>query len=194
MQSYKNIAYLLGCYMVVADREINDLEVKILDNYKSEDLSDELVSQRRLIYSDDEEKPALSSLITTLKLSNLTRQQREEIIQLLADVAFGDDYMASSEKDLLLNVAKTLNIDATVIIREAESLSKERLKSIRLSKTKRVIGKVENYAYGLFSKQKNNAIDLLLGSLGYSTSIEDITDKALVDLERVTNIVDGINT
>ena len=34
--------------MVVADREINDLEVKILDNYKSEDLSDELLNFQTL--------------------------------------------------------------------------------------------------------------------------------------------------
>lgn len=179
--------------MVVADREINDLEVKILDNYISEDFPAELVSQRQLIYSDDEEKPTLSSLITTLKLSNLTKQQREEIIQLLADVAYGDDYMSSPEKNLLLDIAMALNIDATSIIQEAESLSKERLKSIRLNKTKRVIGKVENYAYRLIHKQKINTIDRLLGSLGYSTTIEDITDEALIDLGRVTNIVDGIN-
>ena len=179
--------------MVVADREINDLEVKILDEYISEDLPDDLVAQRQLIYSDDEEKPDLSSLITTIKLTNLTIQQKEEIIKLLADVAFGDDYMAYSEKDLLLNVAKSFNIDATSAIQMAESLSKERLELLRLSKTKRVIGKIENQAYKLFSGHNNNTIDLLLGSLGYSTSIEDITDNALIDLDRVTKIVDGIN-
>lgn len=30
---YKKIAYLLGCYMVIVDKEINQMEVDVLDNY-----------------------------------------------------------------------------------------------------------------------------------------------------------------
>lgn len=29
----KKIAYLLGCYMVIVDKEINQMEVDVLDNY-----------------------------------------------------------------------------------------------------------------------------------------------------------------
>ena len=30
---YNKIAYLLGCYMVIVDKEINQMEVDVLDNY-----------------------------------------------------------------------------------------------------------------------------------------------------------------
>ena len=32
---YKKIAYLLGCYMVIVYKEINQMEVDVLDNYLS---------------------------------------------------------------------------------------------------------------------------------------------------------------
>ena len=31
--TYKEIAYLLGCYIVIADNEINEFEVDIIDEY-----------------------------------------------------------------------------------------------------------------------------------------------------------------
>ena len=194
MEKYKKLTYLLGCYMSVADKEINALEIDVLDNYLSDQEKEELCAQRQLIFSDDEDKPNLSSLISELKLSNTTMQQKQEAVKLLADVAYGDDYMAKQEKLLLDEVSKALKIDASGIIAESESLSKERMKSTKLSGTERSIGKIGNIIYNLFEgSNKRDTIDLLLGSLGYSTSIEEITETALVDLERVSKIVDGIN-
>ena len=31
--SYKEIAYLLGCYVIIADNEINQIELDVLENY-----------------------------------------------------------------------------------------------------------------------------------------------------------------
>ncbi len=194
MEKYKKIAYLLGCYMSVADKEINALEIEVLDNYLTNDEIEEIGIQKQMIFSDDDKKPKLSTLIAELTLANITYQQKQEIIKLLADVAYGDNYMARQEKQLLFEVVNALNVNASDIISESEIHSKERIESARLSKTKRTIGKVENSIFKLIkSNRKRDTIDLLLGSLGYSTSIEEITDTALVDLERVSKIVDDIN-
>ncbi len=196
MEKYKRLAYLLGCYIVVADKEINALELDVLDNYLPTE-EDSVSIQRQQIFSDDEDKPKLKTLLAELQLTNITSKQQEEIIRLLADIAYGDDYMAKSEKALLEQVVTALNVDASVvkrIIDESEASSTERIKSERLSLSQRAIGKIENLAYGLFKgNEKGKVIDLLLGSLGYDIAIEKITDTALVDLDRVTKIVDGIN-
>lgn len=195
MQKYQRLAYLLGCYMVIADKEINALEVAVLEDYISSEQSEELNIQKQLIFADDDEKQNYSSLLSELKLTNTNSQEKKEIIQFLANVAYGDDYMAIQEKELLHDVAKCLNIDAFPLIKEAEISSNERVEALRLSQTKRTIGKVENILYNLIPGQKsNNTIDLLLGSLGYSASIEDITDNAIVDLDRVTKIIYLINS
>lgn len=196
VEKYKRLAYLLGCYIVVADKEINALELDVLDNYLPTE-EDSVNIQRRQIFSDDEDKPKLKTLLTELQLTNITSKQQEEIIRLLADIAYGDDYMAKSEKALLEQVVTALNVDASVvkrIIDESKASSTERIKSERLSVPQRAIGKIENLVYGLVKGNgKGKVIDLLLGSLGYDTAIEKITDTALVDLDRVTKIVDGIN-
>lgn len=196
VEKYKRLAYLLGCYIVVADKEINALELDVLDNYLPTE-EDSVNIQRRQIFSDDEDKPKLKTLLTELQLTNITSKQQEEIIRLLADIAYGDDYMAKSEKALLEQVVTALNVDASVvkrIIDESKAASTERIKSERLSVPQRAIGKIENLVYGLVKGNgKGKVIDLLLGSLGYDTAIEKITDTALVDLDRVTKIVDGIN-
>lgn len=195
MQKYQKLAYLLGCYMVIVDKEINALEVAVLEDYISPEQSSELNVQKQMIFADDEEKQDISSLLSELKLTNTNTQEKKEIIQFLANVAYGDDYMAPQEKDLLFDVAKCLNIDAAPFIKEAEVASNEKVEASRLSQTKRTIGKVENILYNLIPGQKsNNTIDLLLGSLGYSASIEDITDNAIVDLDRVTKIIYLINS
>ncbi len=181
---------------MVADKEINALELDVLDNYLPTE-EDSVNIQRRQIFSDDEDKPKLKTLLTELQLTNITSKQQEEIIRLLADIAYGDDYMAKSEKALLEQVVTALNVDASVvkrIIDESKAASTERIKSERLSVPQRAIGKIENLVYGLVKGNgKGKVIDLLLGSLGYDTAIEKITDTALVDLDRVTKIVDGIN-
>lgn len=51
---YKKIAYLLGCYMVIVDKEINQMEVDVLDNYMPLSKEDELYHQRMQIGSGAE--------------------------------------------------------------------------------------------------------------------------------------------
>jgi putative GTPase len=193
MEKYQRLAYLLGCYMIVSDREINTAEVDILEKFLPAEQTEELNTLKQLIFSDDEDRPELLDLLSELRLTNLTMQEKQEVVKILADIAYGDDFLAEQEKLLLDKVSTALDIDPSHIVDKSKENSKSRLVSLRLSETKRVIGRVENFVYNIFQKENNSNIDLLLGDLGYATSIEKITDTALLDLDRVTKIIENIN-
>lgn len=192
---YKKIAYLLGCYMVIVDKEINQMEVDVLDNYLPLSKEDELYHQRMQIFSDDEERMKLKDLLDKLVMANYSVAQKTEIATLLARIAYGDDYMATSELELLNKVGKLLKLDIGKIIEETQSESNERIASSQLSSLKRFVGKMENTIYQNFANSdKKSVVDMMLGGLGYSASIAQITEDAEKDLARVTRIIDDLNS
>lgn len=192
---YKKIAYLLGCYMVIVDKEINQMEVDVLDNYLPLSKEDELYHQRTQIFSDDEERTKLKDILDKLVMANYSVAQKTEIVTLLARIAYGDDYMASSELELLIKVGKLLKLDIDQIIEETQSESNKRIASSQLSSLKRFVGKMENTIYQNFANSdKKNVVDMMLGGLGYSASIAQITEDAEKDLARVTRIIDDLNS
>lgn len=192
---YKKIAYLLGCYMVIVDKEINQMEVDVLDNYLPLSKEDELYHQRMQIFSDDEERMKLKDLLDKLVMANYSVAQKTEIVTLLARIAYGDDYMASSELELLIKVGKLLKLDIGQIIEESQSESNKRITSSQLSSLKRFVGKMENTIYQNFANSdKKSVVDMMLGGLGYSASIAQITEDAEKDLARVTRIIDDLNS
>lgn len=191
---YKKIAYLLGCYMVIVDKEINQMEVDVLDNYLPLSKEDELYHQRMQIFSDDEERTKLKDILDKLVMANYSVAQKTEIATLLARIAYGDDYMASSELELLIKVGKLLKLDIDQIIEETQSESNKRIDSSQLSSLKRFVGKMENTIYQSFANSdKKSVVDMMLGGLGYSASIAQITEDAEKDLARVTRIIDDLN-
>lgn len=192
---YKKIAYLLGCYMVIVDKEINQMEVDVLDNYLPLSKEDELYHQRMQIFSDDEERMKLKDILDKLVMANYSVAQKTEIVTLLARIAYGDDYMASSELELLIKVGKLLKLDIGQIIEETQSESNKRIDSFQLSSLKRFVGKMENTIYQSFANSdKKSVVDMMLGGLGYSASIAQITEDAEKDLARVTRIIDDLNS
>lgn len=192
---YKKIAYLLGCYMVIVDKEINQMEVDVLDNYLPLSKEDELYHQRMQIFSDDEERTKLKDILDKLVMANYSVAQKTEIVTLLARIAYGDDYMASSELELLIKVGKLLKLDIEQIIEETQSESNKRIDSSQLSSLKRFVGKMENTIYQNFANSdKKSVVDMMLGGLGYSASIAQITEDAEKDLARVTRIIDDLNS
>lgn len=192
---YKKIAYLLGCYMVIVDKEINQMEVDVLDNYLPLSKEDELYHQRMQIFSDDEERMKLKDILDKLVMANYSVAQKTEIVTLLARIAYGDDYMASSELELLIKVGKLLKLDIGQIIEETQSESNKRIDSSQLSSLKRFVGKMENTIYQSFTNSdKKSVVDMMLGGLGYSASIAQITEDAEKDLARVTRIIDDLNS
>ena len=191
---YKKIVYLLGCYMVIVDKEINQMEVDVLDNYLPLSKEDELYHQRMQIFSDDEERIKLKDLLDKLVMANYSVAEKTEIVTLLARIAYGDDYMANSELELLIKVGKLLKLDIDQIIEEIQSESNKRIVSSQLSSLKRFVGKMENTIYQSFANSdKKSVVDMMLGGLGYSASIEQITEDAENDLGRVTRIIDELN-
>ena len=191
---YKKIAYLLGCYMVIVDKEINQMEVDVLDNYLPLSKEDELYHQRMQIFSDDEERMKLKDILDKLVMANYSVAQKTEIVTLIARIAYGDDYMASSELELLIKVGKLLKLDIGQIIEETQSESNKRIDSSQLSSLKRFVGKMENTIYQSFANSdKKSVVDMMLGGLGYSASIAQITEDAEKDLARVTRIIDDLN-
>ena len=191
---YKKIAYLLGCYMVIVDKEINQMEVDVLDIYLPLSKEDELYHQRMQIFSDDEERTKLKDILDKLVMANYSVAQKTEIVTLLARIAYGDDYMASSELELLIKVGKLLKLDIDQIIEETQSESNKRIDSSQLSSLKRFVGKMENTIYQSFANSdKKSVVDMMLGGLGYSASIAQITEDAEKDLARVTRIIDDLN-
>ena len=194
MEQYKRLAYLLGCYIVVSDQEINALEVDVLDAAQPLDESDPLCEKRQLIFSDDESKPKLGALLDELRLLNITFQEKCEVVHLLVDIAYGDDYVSKEELQLLRKVAKILGVSLGPWMSEAEAESKKRIEAQRLSRFKRIMGKTENIIHALSgSKGKVSVINQLLGGLGYATSVEEITNTALSDLDRVAGVVGQVN-
>lgn len=192
---YKKIAYLLGCYMVIVDKEINQMEVDVLDNYLPLSKDDELYHQRMQIFSDDEERTKLKDILDKLVMANYSVAQKTEIATLLARIAYGDDYMATSELELLNKVGKLLKLDIDQIIEETQAESNKRIGSSQLSSLKRFVGKMENTIYQSFANSdKKSVVDMMLGGFGYSASIAQITEDAEKDLARVTRIIDDLNS
>lgn len=153
MEKYQRLAYLLGCYMIVSDREINTAEVDILEKFLPAEQTKELNTLKQLIFSDDEDRPKLSDLLSELRLTNLTMQEKREVVKILADIAYGDDFLAEQEKLLLNKVSTALDIDPSRIVDKSKENSKSRLVSLRLSETKRVIGRVENFVYNILKRK-----------------------------------------
>lgn len=181
--------------MVIVDKEINQMEVDVLDNYLPLSKEDELYHQRMQIFSDDEERTKLKDLLDKLVMANYSVAQKTEIVTLLARIAYGDDYMASSELELLIKVGKLLKLDIGQIIEETQSESNKRIDSSQLSSLKRFVGKMENTIYQSFANSdKKSVVDMMLGGLGYSASIAQITEDAEKDLARVTRIIDDLNS
>lgn len=181
--------------MVIVDKEINQMEVDVLDNYLPLSKEDELYHQRMQIFSDDEERTKLKDILDKLVMANYSVAQKTEIVTLLARIAYGDDYMASSELELLIKVGKLLKLDIGQIIEETQSESNKRIDSSQLSSLKRFVGKMENTIYQSFANSdKKSVVDMMLGGLGYSASIAQITEDAEKDLARVTRIIDDLNS
>lgn len=50
--TYKEVAYLLGCYIVIADNEINEFELDIIEEYLPLESDSKIYKSRQEIFSD----------------------------------------------------------------------------------------------------------------------------------------------
>lgn len=192
--SYKEIAYLLGCYLVVADNEINQMEVDVLERYMPLSKEDELFSARQAIFSNAEDAISEKDLIYKLKLGTFSDVEKKEILELLVQIVYADDFVSIKEQKLLDNISEVLNYPINALQEKESLISKERINKECLSSFERIVGNVENFLYDKFAdKNKIKNLDFIFGSLAYSTVLENITETANVDLIRVSKIINSVN-
>lgn len=188
----KEIAYLLGCYVIVEDKEINSHELAVLNNFLPLQKDSQLYEERKKIFQDDETKIPVKKLLDELSHLHLNKEESEDLVHFLVRISYADFYMDSKERNLAEKVSKILNVPFDPIA-EYEALNNS--KNISDSKLKwheSLWGKVENFTYGLSDKNEKRT-DKILGGLGFADILEEVTKEASTDMERVSSILNTIN-
>ena len=193
-ERYQNCVFLLACHLIVADGEINTKEISVLENYFHVDNSKELSIEKQKIFSDDENKKSIDELLLELKEEQLTEEHKKEIIELLSDIAFSDNYISAQEQELIEYIAQCLQVDYKDILSQKSILNEQEIESTRLKLYQKLIGKIQKTVYNNFlNKDSEKNMDNLFGSLGFSTVIEKISDEAIIDINSVTEIIKKTN-
>ena len=193
-ERYQNCVFLLACHLIVADGEINTKEISVLENYLHVDNTKELSIEKQKIFSDDENKKSIEQLLHELKEEQLTEEHKKEIIEILSDIAFSDNYISAQEQELIEYIAQRLQVDYKDILSQKSVLNEQEIESTKLKLYQKVIGKIQKTVYNNFlNKDSEKNMDNLFGSLGFSTVIEKISDEAIIDLNSVTEIIKKTN-
>ena len=183
---------MLGCYMVIADKEINALELNVLDEFVFEDEESILSLQRGRVFSDSPEKESIEKLCNKLEYTHLSEEEKRQLIRFLAQIAYSDGYMTAEEKKLLDHVSKCIKYDPSKIINEEKNAITDNIEKARQGRLKRLWGNAQNYIYDRYADKENvERLDKLFESAGFDTTLENITDDAIIDLKRVAKILDG---
>ncbi len=194
MNGLDEIVYLIGCYLITADKEINTKEIEALDFYLQGDKNKCLIRKQHEIFSDAEEKTSLANLLLSLSGYNCSSEKRKDILRFFVRMSFVDGYISPEERDLINKISDILKISPEAYITEAAQEYEERAKATRLKRHQRIIGKLEKVYYDhIANKGNTKTIDSLFGSWNFANVIEKITAEAEIDLERVSNILDDLN-
>lgn len=194
MNELDEIVYLIGCYLITADKEINTKEIEALDFYLQGDKNKDLIRKQHEIFSDAEEKTSLANLLLSLSGYNCSSEKRKDILRFFVRMSFVDGYISPEERDLINKISDILKISPEAYITEAAQEYEERSKATRLKRHQRIIGKLEKVYYDhIANKGNTKTIDSLFGSWNFANIIEKITAEAGIDLERVSNILDDLN-
>ena len=197
IEKYKELSYLLGCHSVVSDKEINALEVEVLNSYLSPKKDSWLYEEQKKIFSDDKKQWRVADILKELKLLNLNYEQKIEIIELLVRVGFGDYHFATAEKKLVEKVSTAIGIkkdDVDALVSKWSVRSLDKIQSSKLKWHESIWGRVESFLYEQSPKKDTDKrVDKLLGGLGFSRIIETLTDEAIHDYDRVSSIMNNIN-
>lgn len=188
--SLKELFYMFGCYMVVADKEINALELDVLDEFIQEKGDDFLSLQRDRIFSDSPEKEPLEKLYNKLEYTHLTDANKQQLIRFLAQIAYSDGFMTLEEEKLLHHVSECIKYNPSNIINDEKNAITDNIEKARQGRFKRLWGNTQNYIYDRFANKENvERLDKLFESTGFDTTLENITDDAIIDLKRVAKIL-----
>lgn len=190
--NYKEIAYLLGCYAIIEDKEINSRELAVLNDFLPLQKESLLYAERKKIFQDDDTKIPLKELLKELLHLHLNKEESEELVHFLVRISFADFYMDSKERALAEKVAGILNVPLAPIAEYEASYNQKNISNNKLKWHESLWGKVENFTYGLSNKNEKRT-DKILGGLGFADVLEEVTEEASVDMERVSSILNTIN-
>ena len=188
----KEIAYLLGCYVIVEDKEINSHELAVLNDFLPLQKDSLLYEERKKIFQDDETKIPVKKLLDELSHLHLNKEKSEELVHFLVCISYADFYMDSKERNLAEKVAKILNVPFAPIAESEASNNSKNISDSKLKWHESLWGKVENFTYGLSNKNEKRT-DKILGGLGFANILEEVTEEASTDMERVSGILNTIN-
>lgn len=100
--------------------------------------------------------------------------------------------MDSKERNLVEKVAKILNVPFAPIAEYEASNNNKNILDSKLKWHETLWGKIENFTYG-FSDKNEKRTDKILGGLGFANILEEVTEEASIDMERVSGILNTIN-
>ena len=190
--NYKEIAYLIGCYVIIEDKEINSRELSVLNDFLPLQKDSLLYAERKKIFQDDETKIPLKELLNELSHLHLDKEKSEELVHILVRISYADFYMDSKERNLAERVSKILNVPFAPIAEYEASNNSKNISDSKLKWHESLWGKIENFTYG-FSDKNEKRTDKILGGLGFADILEEIAEEASIDMERVSGILHTIN-
>ena len=107
--SQDDIIYLISCYLIIADGEINSKELDFLmQNFSP---SEEAVANQKQIFSQDEHRIPLEDLLGKYKSDSGTAK---DLLQKLLALAESDLYYDVREKKLIQRVAEELSFEGDI--------------------------------------------------------------------------------
>lgn len=106
----KDLYYLLCSHLIIADEEINDIEIKVLENHITP--SSKAREEQAKIFSDKREKISVEELL--IKIKTHVKPDNIELLELLYKISYADGIYALEDKRFLDNVISKLNINHNI--------------------------------------------------------------------------------
>lgn len=105
-----DLNYLLCSHLIIADGEINDIEIRVLENHIFP--SSRAREEQTKIFSDKNEKISVEELL--LQIKTHVETDKIELLELLFKISYADGIYALEDKKFLDNVVSKLNINYNI--------------------------------------------------------------------------------
>lgn len=85
-----------------------------------------------------------------------------------------------------------MNVSLAPIVKYESSYNDKKISDSKLKWHESLWGKIENFTYG-YSSKNDKRTDKILGGLGFVNVLEEVTEEASADMERVSDILVKLN-
>jgi predicted GTPase len=190
----KQIITLIGIYIILSDKSIDDKEIKVLFNYNRQigeirDLIDNIIF-------NSVDKIPLKSLAT--ELNKASKAIVKEAYNLFFEIIYSDGFYDKDEKTLLLEIRENLKIDKKEFL-EIETKVANNVK-IYFEKEENWTDDIKIGFYSIMdsltssNKYENKKKDILLNGSKFVKKIKDISHYAKFDLDFSESIIKESST